>query len=38
MKVARFYAPGDIRIEDADEPVAGPGEPELRARSATGYR
>ena len=25
MKVARFYAPGDIRIEDAPEPIAGPG-------------
>jgi len=22
MKVARFYAPGDVRIEDADKPVA----------------
>ena len=26
MKAARFHAPGDIRIEDVPEPVAGPGE------------
>ena len=25
VKVARFHAPGDVRIEDAPEPVAGPG-------------
>jgi L-iditol 2-dehydrogenase len=35
MKVARFYAPGDIRIEDADEPVAGPGELKLRVRACS---
>jgi L-iditol 2-dehydrogenase len=33
MKVARFYAPGDVRIEEADEPVAGPGELKLRVRA-----
>ncbi|MBB6118225.1 zinc-dependent dehydrogenase [Nocardiopsis algeriensis] len=26
MLVARFYAPGDIRLEQAPEPTAGPGE------------
>jgi len=26
MRVARFYAPGDIRLEEAPEPEAGPGE------------
>jgi L-iditol 2-dehydrogenase len=26
MKVARSFAPGDVRIEDAPEPEAGPGE------------
>jgi L-iditol 2-dehydrogenase len=35
MKVARFYAPGDVRIEDADEPVAGPGELKLRIRACS---
>lgn len=35
MKVARFYAPGDIRIEDAPEPVAGPGELKLRVRACS---
>ncbi|HVV24641.1 MAG TPA: zinc-dependent dehydrogenase [Pseudonocardiaceae bacterium] len=35
MKVARFYAPGDIRIEDADEPTAGPGELKLRVRACS---
>jgi L-iditol 2-dehydrogenase len=35
MKVARFYAPGDIRIEDAPEPTAGPGELKLRVRACS---
>src|SRR5438270_4349765 len=35
MKVARFYAPGDVRIEDADKPVAGPGELLLRVRACS---
>ncbi|PSK99545.1 L-iditol 2-dehydrogenase [Murinocardiopsis flavida] len=35
MKVARFYAPGDIRIEDAPEPEAGPGELKLRVRACS---
>lgn len=35
MKVARFYAPGDVRIEEADEPVAGPGELKLRVRACS---
>lgn len=30
MKVATFYGPGDIRIEDVAEPSAGPGELKLR--------
>jgi len=35
MKVARFYAPGDVRIEQAVEPTAGPGELKLRVRSTS---
>ncbi|MEV0967558.1 zinc-dependent dehydrogenase [Microtetraspora glauca] len=35
MKVARFHAPGDIRIEDAPEPVAGPGEVKIRVRACS---
>ncbi|HEX9334663.1 MAG TPA: zinc-dependent dehydrogenase [Pseudonocardiaceae bacterium] len=35
MKVARFYAPGDVRVEDADVPVAGPGELLLRVRACS---
>ena len=26
MRVARSYAPGDVRIEDAEDPEPGPGE------------
>ncbi|WP_448060919.1 zinc-dependent dehydrogenase [Cellulomonas hominis] len=35
MKVARFYAPGDIRIEDAPEPTAGAGEVKIRVRACS---
>jgi len=35
VKVARFHAPGDIRIEDAPEPVAGPGELKIRVRNCS---
>ncbi|GII03890.1 zinc-dependent dehydrogenase [Planobispora takensis] len=35
MKVARFHAPGDIRVEDAPEPVAGPGEIRIRVRNCS---
>ncbi|MBB2913673.1 L-iditol 2-dehydrogenase [Streptosporangium becharense] len=35
MKVARFHAPGDIRIEEAPEPVAGPGEVKIRVRNCS---
>lgn len=35
MKVARFHAPGDIRIEDAPEPQAGPGELKIRVRNCS---
>ncbi|GGO63888.1 zinc-dependent dehydrogenase [Nonomuraea cavernae] len=35
MKVARFHAPGDIRVEDAPEPVAGPGELKIRVRNCS---
>ncbi|MCG5220063.1 zinc-dependent dehydrogenase [Streptosporangium sp. KLBMP 9127] len=35
MKVARFHAPGDIRVEDAPEPVAGPGEVKIRVRDCS---
>jgi L-iditol 2-dehydrogenase len=35
MKVARFYAPGDIRIEDTPEPRAGPAEVKIRVRNCS---
>ncbi|HEU5425907.1 MAG TPA: zinc-dependent dehydrogenase [Actinocrinis sp.] len=35
MKVTRFYAPGDVRIEDAPEPAAGPGEVKIRVRNCS---
>jgi len=35
MRVARFYAPGDIRLEDADEPRTGPGEVKIRVRQCS---
>lgn len=35
MRVARFYAPGDIRIEDVPEPIAGPAEIKLRVRNCS---
>jgi L-iditol 2-dehydrogenase len=33
MRVARFYEPGDVRVEDAPKPEAGPGELLLRVRA-----
>jgi L-iditol 2-dehydrogenase len=35
MKVLRYHAPGDVRIEDAPEPIAGPGELKLRIRNCS---
>ncbi len=35
MKVARFHSPGDIRIEDAPEPVPGPGDVKIRVRNCS---
>ncbi len=35
MRVARFYAPGDIRLEDADEPSPGPNEVKIRVRQCS---
>jgi L-iditol 2-dehydrogenase len=35
MKVARFYAPGDIRLEDVPEPSPGPGEVKIRVRNCS---
>ena len=35
MKIARFYAPGDIRVEDAPRKPAGLREVELRVRSCS---
>ncbi len=35
MKVARFHAPGDIRIEDAAEPAPGPGDVKIRVRNCS---
>jgi L-iditol 2-dehydrogenase len=35
VKVARFYAPGDVRLEDSPEPTAGPGEVKLRVHACS---
>ena len=35
MKVARFYAPGDVRLEDMDEPTAGSDEVKIRVRNCS---
>jgi len=35
MRVARFYAPGDLRLEEAAEPEAGPGEVKIRVRNCS---
>ena len=35
MKVARFYSPGDIRVEDAPEPSPGPGDVKIRVRNCS---
>jgi len=35
MKVARFYAPGDVRVEDAPVPTAGPAEVKIRVRACS---
>ncbi|MCW2902310.1 MAG: Alcohol dehydrogenase GroES domain protein [Streptosporangiaceae bacterium] len=35
MRVARFYAPGDIRLEEAPEPHAQPGEVKIRVRNCS---
>ncbi|SEG91221.1 L-iditol 2-dehydrogenase [Thermomonospora echinospora] len=35
MKVARFHAPGDIRLEDAPEPEPGPGELKIRVHNCS---
>ena len=35
MRVVRFYAPRDVRVEDAPEPRAGPGELVIRVRNCS---
>jgi L-iditol 2-dehydrogenase len=35
VKVVRFHAPGDVRIEDVPEPVPGPGEVKIRVRNCS---
>jgi L-iditol 2-dehydrogenase len=35
MRVARFYAPRDVRVEDAPEPTAGPGDLLIRVRNCS---
>jgi L-iditol 2-dehydrogenase len=35
MRVVRFYAPRDVRVEDAPEPTAGPGDLLLRVRNCS---
>ncbi len=35
MKVTRFYAPGDVRVEDAPEPEPAAGEVKIRVRNCS---
>lgn len=35
MKVLRFHAPGDLRLEDSPEPVCGPGDVKIRVRACS---
>jgi L-iditol 2-dehydrogenase len=35
MKVARFYAPEDVRLEEMDEPTPGPDEVKIRVRNCS---
>lgn len=35
MRVLRFYAPKDVRIEDVPEPICGPDEVKLRVRNCS---
>ncbi|WP_433309464.1 zinc-dependent dehydrogenase [Micromonospora sp. CA-269861] len=35
MKVVRFHAPGDVRIEDAPEPTPGPADVKVRVRACS---
>jgi L-iditol 2-dehydrogenase len=35
MRVARYYAPGDVRLEDAPEPSPGAGEIKIRVRACS---
>jgi len=35
VKVVRYYAPGDVRIEEAPEPVPGPDELKIRVRACS---
>jgi L-iditol 2-dehydrogenase len=35
MRVARFYTPGDVRLEDMPEPAAGAGEVKIRVRACS---
>jgi L-iditol 2-dehydrogenase len=35
MRVVRFHAPGDVRLEQAPEPVPGPGEVKLRVHNCS---
>jgi len=35
MRVVRFYAPEDVRVEDAPEPTAGPGDLVIRVRNCS---
>lgn len=35
MRVARFHAPEDVRLEDAPEPTPGPGDVKIRVRACS---
>ena len=35
MKALRFYAPGDVRLEDVPEPVCGPSEVKIKVKNCS---
>jgi L-iditol 2-dehydrogenase len=35
VKVARFYAPGDVRLEETDEPTPAADEVKIRVRNCS---
>ena len=35
MKALRFYAPGDVRVEDVPEPECGPREVKIKVKNCS---